>query len=178
MTKSPGRRERRAIGSTKDRPRDRGSVENGSTIPGASGRVRTVARRLEKDASDDSMIGADAKTFEQSKKDKQSHCVALLADLSTHGGIVDFPRQFSRMRSEGFSFNSGGRALFATCCFSIRNRPQPFATVRNRSQPSATVRNRPQPSAAVRSRALRRCHWGKLLERVSDENVTCQIGVK
>ena len=44
---------------------------------------------------------------------------------------------FSRMRSEGFSFNSwgsGGRALFATRCFYVRNRPQPFATVRNRPQ--------------------------------------------
>ena len=54
---------------------------------------------------------------------------------------------FSRMRSEGFSFNSwgsGGGALFATHCFYVRNRPQPFAT--------------------VRGRALRRCHWGKLLQ--------------
>ena len=44
---------------------------------------------------------------------------------------------FSRMRSEGFSFNSwgsGGRALFAIRCFYVRNRPQPFATVRNRSR--------------------------------------------
>ena len=65
----------------------------------------------------------------------------------------------SRMRSEGFSFNSGGLGvLFATRCLSVRNRPQPFAT--------------------VRGRALRRCHWGKLLERVSDGNVTCQIRVK
>ena len=51
------------------------------------------------------------------------------------------------MRSEGFSFNSwgsGGRALFAIRCFYVRNGPQPFAT--------------------VRGRALRRCHWGKLLQ--------------
>ena len=64
---------------------------------------------------------------------------------------------FSRMRSEGFSFNSwrsGGGVLFATRRFYVRNRPQPSATVRNRSQPSATVRGR----------ALRRCHWGKLLQ--------------
>ena len=50
---------------------------------------------------------------------------------------------FTRMRSEGFSFNSwgsGGRVLFATRCFYVRNRPQPFATVRNRSQPSAVGR--------------------------------------
>ena len=46
-----------------------------------------------------------------------------------------------------------GRALFATRCFYVRNR----------SQPSAVIR---------------RCHWGKLLEGVSDENVTCQIRVK
>ena len=61
---------------------------------------------------------------------------------------------FSRIRSEGFSFNSwgsGGRVLFATRCFYVRNRPQ-------------TVRNRSQPFATVRSRSLRRCHWGKLLQ--------------
>ena len=75
---------------------------------------------------------------------------------------------FSRMRSEGFSFNSwgsGGRALFATRCFYVRNRPQA----------SATVRNRPQPSATVRSRALRRCHWGKLLQVTFHGCVTCQF---
>ena len=85
---------------------------------------------------------------------------------------------FSRMRSEGFSFNSwgsGGRALFAIRCFYVRNRPQPSATVRNRSQPSATVRNRPQPSAAVRSRALRRCHWGKLFQVTMHGCVTCEF---
>ena len=53
---------------------------------------------------------------------------------------------FSRMRSEGFSFNSGGLgvepcsrpvvSMFAT----VRNRPQPFATVRNRSQVFAVER--------------------------------------
>ena len=62
------------------------------------------------------------------------------------------------MRSEGFSFNSwgsGGRALFATRCFYVRNRPQPFAT--------------------VRSRALRRCHWGKLLQVTFHGCVTCQF---
>ena len=37
---------------------------------------------------------------------------------------------FSGMRSEGFSFNSGGRALFATHGFYIRNRPQVFAVGR------------------------------------------------
>ena len=84
----------------------------------------------------------------------------------------------SRMRSEGFSFNSwgsGGGALFATRCFYVRNRPQPFATVRNRSQPSATVRNRPQPFATVCGRALRRCHWGKLLQVTFHGCVTCQL---
>ena len=85
------------------------------------------------------------------------------------------------MRSEGFSFNSGGLgvescsrsvvSMFAT----VRNRPQPFATVRNRSQPFATVRNRPQPSATVRSRTLRRCHWGKLLQVTFHGCVTCQF---
>ena len=63
---------------------------------------------------------------------------------------------FSRMRSEGFSFNSGGLGV-EPCSRPVVSM---FATVRNRSQP------------------LRRCHWGKLLERVSDENVTCQIRVK
>ena len=41
--------------------------------------------------------------------------------------------RFSRMRSEGFSFNSwgsGGRALFATRCFYVRNRWQPSAVER------------------------------------------------
>ena len=50
---------------------------------------------------------------------------------------------FSRMHSEGFSFNSGGlgvRVVFAQCCFNVRNRPQAFAmgslslTVGRRSQ--------------------------------------------
>ena len=47
---------------------------------------------------------------------------------------------FSRMRSEGFSFNSGGlgvepcsRPVVSTSA-TVRNRPQPFTTVRNRSQ--------------------------------------------
>ena len=38
----------------------------------------------------------------------------------------------SRMRSEGFSFNSGGLevgVVFAQCCFGVRNRSQPSATV-------------------------------------------------
>ena len=30
----------------------------------------------------------------------------------------------------------------------------------------------------IRSRALSRCHWGKLLERVSDETVRCEIRVQ
>ena len=38
------------------------------------------------------------------------------------------------------SWGSGGGALFATRCFYVRNRSQPFATVRNRSQPSAVGR--------------------------------------
>ena len=71
-----------------------------------------------------------------------------------HQQLVSFLLEvFSRMRSEGFSFNSwgsGGRALFATRCFYVRNRPQPSATVRNRPQPSATVRNRSQPFAVER----------------------------
>ncbi len=40
---------------------------------------------------------------------------------------------YSRMRSEGFSFNSGGLevgVVFAECCFGVRNHSQPFATVR------------------------------------------------
>ena len=85
------------------------------------------------------------------------------------------------MRSEGFSFNSGGlgvescsrsvASMFAT----VRNRPQPSATVRNRPQPFATVRNRSQPFATVRSRTLRRCHWGKLLQVTFHGCVTCQF---
>ena len=39
---------------------------------------------------------------------------------------------------------------------------------------SATVRNRSQPSATVRGRALRRCHWGKLLQVTIHGCVTCQ----
>ena len=50
---------------------------------------------------------------------------------------------------------SGGRALFATRCFYVRNRPQ--------------------PSATVRSRALRRCHWGKLLQVTMHGCVTCEF---
>ena len=53
-----------------------------------------------------------------------------------------------------------------------------FATVRNRSQPSATVRNRPQPSATVRSRALRRCHWWKLLQVTMHGCVTCEFATR
>ena len=59
------------------------------------------------------------------------------------------------MRSEGFSFNSGG--LGVEPCL------RPVVST------SATVRNRSQPFA------VERCHWGKL---VSDGNVTCQIRVK
>ena len=75
------------------------------------------------------------------------------------------------MRSEGFSFNSGG--LGVESC----SRPVVcmFATVRNRSQPSATVRNRPQVLATVGSRTLRRCHWGKLLQVTFHGCVTCQF---
>ena len=47
---------------------------------------------------------------------------------------------FSRMRSEGFSFNSGGLGV-ESCSRSVASM---FATVRNRPQSSATVRNRPQ----------------------------------
>ena len=39
----------------------------------------------------------------------------------------------------------------------------------------ATVGNRPQPFATVRSRALRRCHWGKLLQVTFHGCVTCQF---
>ena len=69
-----------------------------------------------------------------------------------------FTRFYSRMRSEGFSFNSwgsGGRALFAIRCFYVRNRPQ--------------------PSATVRGRALRRCRWGKLLQVTFHGCVTRQF---
>ena len=88
---------------------------------------------------------------------------------------LDFPGarscSFSRMRSEGFSFNSGGLGV-ESCSRSVVSM---FATVRNRSQPSATVRNRSQPSATVRSRTLRRCHWGKLLQVTFHGCVTCQF---
>ena len=40
---------------------------------------------------------------------------------------------------------------------------------------SATVRNRPQPFATLRGRALRRCHWGKLLQVPFHGCVTCQF---
>ena len=53
---------------------------------------------------------------------------------------------FSRMRSEGFSFNSGGLGV-ESCSRSVVSM---FATVRNRPQPFATVRNRPQPFAVGR----------------------------
>ena len=42
---------------------------------------------------------------------------------------------FSRMRSKGSRFHSGGleaEGVFARRCLTVRNRPQPFATVRNR----------------------------------------------
>ena len=39
----------------------------------------------------------------------------------------------------------------------------------------ATVRNRPQPFATVRSRSLRRCHWGKLVQVTFHGCVTCQF---
>ena len=78
---------------------------------------------------------------------------------------------FSRMRSEGFSFNSGGLGV-ESCSRSVVSM---FATVRNRPQPSATVRNRSQPFATVRSRTLRRCHWGKLLQVTFHGCVTCQF---
>ena len=68
---------------------------------------------------------------------------------------------YSRMRSEGFSFNSGGLGV-ESCSRSVVSM---FATVRNRSQPSATVR----------SRTLRRCHWGKLLQVTFHGCVTCQF---
>ena len=50
---------------------------------------------------------------------------------------------------------SGGGALFVTRWFYVRNRLQPFAT--------------------VRGRALRRCHWGKLLQVTIHGCVTCQF---
>ena len=68
---------------------------------------------------------------------------------------------FSRMRSEGFPFISGGlgvEGVFARSCFGVRNR----------SQPSATVRNRPQPSATVRGEAISVCHWDLSWKRVFD----------
>ena len=66
---------------------------------------------------------------------------------------------FSRMRSERFSFGSGG--------LGVEPCSRPVVSM------FAAARNRPQPFAVER-----RCHWGKLLERVSDESVTCQIRVK
>ena len=74
---------------------------------------------------------------ELSKHKKQNEYSGLevaLADCIPQmvGGGESFPF-FSRMRSEGFSFNSwgsGGRALFATRCFYVRNRWQPSAVER------------------------------------------------
>ena len=58
---------------------------------------------------------------------------------------------FSRMRSEGFPFISGGlgvEAVFARSCSRVRNRPQPFA--------------------AVRGEAISVCYWGSSWKRVFD----------
>ena len=68
---------------------------------------------------------------------------------------------FSRMRSEGFLFNSGGLGV-EPCSRPVVSM---FTTVRNRSQVFATVR----------SRALRRCHWGKLAQVTFHGCDTCQV---
>ena len=65
--------------------------------------------------------------------------------IEIHARIIPY-QIFSRMRSEGFSFNSGGLGV-ESCSRSVVSM---FATVRNRPQPFATVRNRPQPFAVGR----------------------------
>ena len=84
--------------------------------------------------------------------------VARGIDLALPEASVNILDFFSRMRSEGFLFNSGG--LGVEPC----SRPM-FTTVRNRSQVFATVR----------SRALRRCHWGKLAQVTFHGCDTCQV---
>ena len=81
--------------------------------------------------------------------------------MASYGHISSYVCVFSRMRSEGFSFNSGGLGV-EPCSRPVVSM---FATVRNRSQPFATVRGR----------ALRRCHWGKLLQVTFHGCVTCQF---
>ena len=54
-------------------------------------------------------------------------------------------KEFSRMRSIGFSFDLGGLGV-KPCSPDV---VQPSATVRNRPQRFATVRNRPQPFGEV-----------------------------
>ena len=63
-------------------------------------------------------------------------------------------RHFSRMRSEGFSFHSGGLGVEPCSRLVV----SAFAT--------------------ARGRAIRHCHWGKLVERVLHGSVTGQIRVK
>ena len=94
--------------------------------------------------------------------------------LGCFGWFCWISKVFSRMRSEGFSFNFGSLRVelcspvvvfvFAT----VRNRPQPSATVCNRSQPSATVRkcSNPVPMALPLGRAPK-----------SDFSWTCRVSV-
>ena len=72
---------------------------------------------------------------------------------TTEWEVLGQLQSFPRMRREGFSLNSGGCAR-------------------------DSLSERPQPSAAVRSRALRRCDWGNLLERVLHGSAMRQIRVK
>ena len=98
-----------------------------------------------------------ASKWPQNTESQSFMCFQLLLSLRV---ALTVTTGFSRLRSEGFSFNSwgsGGGALFVIRCFYVRNRPQPFATVRNRPQ------------------ALRRCHWGKLLQVTIHGCVTCQF---
>ena len=65
------------------------------------------------------------------------------------------------MRSEGFSFNFG--SLRVELC-------SPVVAFM-----FATVRNRPQPFASVRIRSLWHCRWGELKKVTFDGCVTCQF---
>ena len=107
----------------------------------------------------------DAPNVSRSEESSEWHQLEASLEQGTELGLPSCRpsmsnnwERFSRMRSEGFSFNSwgsGGRALFAIRCLYVGNRPQ--------------------PSATVRGRALRRCHWGKLLQVTIHGCVTCQF---
>ena len=77
-------------------------------------------------------VGRSGKTLEQLFFNRWAcYCIQRLAM---------FPECVARVPVS--LWGCGGWAVFARCCATVRNRPQPSATVRNRSQSFATVRNR------------------------------------